>query len=75
MIELTKDEKAWIRRAKKLFKECPNRFDFYTIGDPDLTIIERGKLGMMDLMDHGDGIEEIQIDHINTGGRVHGLAG
>ena len=39
-MELTKEEKAWLKRANKLLAECPERLTFYAGGNCSVAIID-----------------------------------
>lgn len=41
--ELSKVEKAWLRKMQKVLDECPTTLGFYTIGDPYLQVYDLGK--------------------------------
>lgn len=49
-MQLTKEEKAWLKRANKILAECPPRLTFYAGGDRSVAIID------------GDHTEEIDDD-------------
>jgi hypothetical protein len=72
---LTAAEKAWLKKAHALFKQCPPRFDFLTIGDPKLDVIDRHLADKSDLCDGAAWRDGIVLDTIKTGGRVHGVSG
>lgn len=72
---LTKAETQWIRKANRLFKDTPERFDFFTIGDAELTIIDKAGAALSEI---GDGAAErdgIVLGYIKTKGQVHGVSG
>lgn len=39
-MKLTKEEKAWLKRANKILSECPPRLTFYAGGDCSVVIID-----------------------------------
>lgn len=45
---LTPEEKAWLRKVQKLLDNCPSRFGFYTIGDPQLQVFDRSNEHLYD---------------------------
>lgn len=74
---LTETERKWIKRAQKLFDEAPARFEFVTIGDPNLDVID-GDLRRehdVELEDGGGEQAGIVLGYILTKGFVHGVAG
>ena len=45
MSELSKKEKAWIKKVQKALNECPSeRIGFYTIGDNDIYAFDVTKM-------------------------------
>lgn len=41
MAELTKEEKAWVKKVNALLAKCPSdRIGFYTIGDPTVFLYD-----------------------------------
>lgn len=72
---LTQAETRWIRKAQQLFNDTPERFDFFTIGDAGLTIIDKAGAVHSEI---GDGAAErdgIVLGCIKTKGQVHGVSG
>lgn len=57
---LTKEEKAWLKRANKILAECPPRLTFYAGGDCSVAIID------------GDHTEEIDAEHGDPVGVAQG---
>lgn len=42
--ELTKEEKAWVRKLQKVLNQCPSeRLGAYTIGDNNIIIYDKSK--------------------------------
>lgn len=42
MSELTKEEKAWLRKLQRVLNDLPStRLGFYTIGDSDVVVYDR----------------------------------
>ena len=72
---LTKAERDWLDRAEALFAECPPGFDFVTIGDADLEVIDREGAKTSELADGAAEEDGIVLAHISTGGQVHGVTG
>jgi hypothetical protein len=73
---LTADEKRWLRRAQRLFKEAPERFGFYTGGDRDFAVFDElafetaeAEVGKLDLCDGS--AEAFVLDTIHTNRRFH----
>ena len=57
---LTAKEQKWIERAQKLFTSAPDRFDFLTIGDMNIAVIDKEGAKVSSLADgqyQRDGIE------------------
>jgi len=50
-MKLTKEEKAWLKKANALLAQCPTRLTFYAGGDCHVAIID------------GDHAEEINATH------------
>lgn len=73
--KLTAIENAWLAEAKDLFGRCPKRFDFVTIGDPDLQVIDNTHIRDVDLHDGGAEKAGIVLGMINTKGTVHAVSG
>ena len=44
MGDLTKEEKAWIKKVQRVLDTCPSdRLGFYTIGDKDVFVYDRSR--------------------------------
>ena len=81
---MTKEEKAWIRKVQRALDSCPNKekFGFYTIGDPDVTIYDK-TLGVDEAFDcrtwgdFGHTVNEFdaQLGSFNFPSGVHSVAG
>jgi hypothetical protein len=73
---LTAEEKRWLKRAQRLFREAPERFGFYTGGDCDFTVFDEpafkaaeGEVGTLDLCDGS--AEAFVLDTIHTNRCFH----
>jgi len=41
MSDLTKEERAWLRKVQRVLDECPSkRLGFYTVGDPTIAVYD-----------------------------------
>ena len=72
---LTKAEKAWIASAQRLFDRCPVRFEFMTMGDARLTIIDKTFSRESVLADGAAAEDGIVLGDIDTKNLVHGVSG
>jgi hypothetical protein len=72
---LTKTEKAWLKKAQKLFNESPERFEFLTAGDAVLTIVDKEGAKSSELCDGAAEEDGIVLGYIRTKGAVHGVSG
>jgi len=75
---LTKEEKSWLRRMQNLIDKCPDRFGFYTIGDPYIFVFDKDKEEQFD--DTVDMALEVERYDANLGilnfrSAVHGVCG
>ena len=57
MSELTKEEKAWVKKLNALLAKCPsNRIGFYTIGDATVFLFDVTHYNnISEIMDRGHG--------------------
>ena len=72
---LNKKEAAWIKRVQKAFNAAPNRFDFVTIGDCDLTIVDKAGAKVSEIYDGAAERDGIVLGRIRTKGNVHAVTG
>ncbi len=72
---LTQTEKAWLKKAQKLFREAPDRFDFLTTGDACLSVIDKEGAITSELCDGAAEEDGIVLGTIRTKGLVHGVSG
>lgn len=72
---LTEKERAWIKRAQKLFNDAPSRFDFVTVGDPCLQVVDKAGAKLSELCDGAADRDGIVLGTIYTKGHVHGVSG
>lgn len=75
---LSKEEKAWLKEAQDLFDRTPERFEFITIGDPDLSVIDKNFADKCEISDGGaeeNGIVLGQITAFKNYNRFHAVAG
>lgn len=47
-MDLTKEEKTWLRQMQKLLDKCPKHFEFNTVGDPDLVVFDNRKTELIE---------------------------
>lgn len=73
--ELNKSEKAWIKRAQKLFNDAPDRFAFVTIGDPYFAIVDAAAAEVTELYDGGAERAGIVLGDITLKQSMHGVSG
>lgn len=75
---MTQEEAAWIRKMQKLLAQCPERFGFYTIGDPELTIFDRSNEHLfnqdIDMVCEVDK-HDAHLGVLNFPSNVHGVCG
>lgn len=83
-MELTKEEKAWVRKVNALLAKCPSdRLGFYTVGDCNVSIFDRSKEGdinaLTDLLgEFGSNAEYLEARAVETlefPHNVHSTAG
>ena len=72
---LTAEESKWIKKAQKLFASAPDRFDFLTIGDANLAVIDGEGAKLSELFNGQYQRDGIELGRINTKGLVHGVSG
>ena len=76
--ELSKKEKAWIKKLEKVFNECPSkRIGCYTIGDPCLTFYDITTANKQGVEPEDSGVSEagLVFDWIRTPMNIQGVAG
>lgn len=82
MSNLTAEEIKWMRKLKKLLKDCPSkRFGFYTTGDKDITVYDKNEFNELypdvDNIDIAPVIESagLVFDYLCFPSNVEGLCG
>lgn len=68
-------EQAWLKKAQQLFDSAPARFEYLTIGDADLVVIDKDGAKHSNLCDGAAERDGIVLGAIRTKGRVHGVSG
>jgi len=72
---LNEKEKKWLIRVQKVFNSRPERFEFLTIGDRQMDVIDKNYADESELADGAADRDGIVLGTIYTGGRVHGVSG
>lgn len=77
-MELSKEEKAWVRKVERLLAKCPERIGFYTVGDPNLGLYDKSKEHLFD--QEKDMVTELDdhdacLGQIHFPSNVHGVCG
>jgi len=73
--ELNKAEKAWIKRAQKLFNDAPDRFAFVTSGDRGFLVVDSPAAEVVELHDGGAEAAGIVLGRIRLKQSMHGVSG
>lgn len=72
---LTDDEQKWIKRLQRTLDACPDRLELVTIGDADLSIVDKDGARESELADGAAGRDGIVLSVINGKPLVHGVSG
>ena len=76
--QLTKSEKAWVKRLEKVLMSCPERLGLYTIGDKHLAVYDARFVRANDI-DYDDSNREwwgkADVAYVNSAVFIDGLAG
>jgi hypothetical protein len=70
---LTPTERVYLRKWERLLMQCPERLEFVTIGDADLTVIDKEA---SDSTEYTNGIpQHIILGSVRAGCLTHAVAG
>lgn len=72
---LTSEERKWIARLQRTLEACPDRLQLVTIGDPDLSVVDRDGAAISNLADGAAERDGIVLADISGKPVVHGVSG
>ena len=72
---LTPSEIHWIKKLDFVLRNCPDRLELVTIGDPSLQVVDKGGALRSELGDGEAGRDGVVLATISGGPVVHGVSG